>query len=452
MPTLPEPMIRLLTPFAPLFSRRVWRQVQVLIAGAILSPGRRTVTAALRVMGLEQEQQFQRYHRVLNRAVWSSLAVSQVLLGLLVATFAPSGPIVLGLDETLERRRGAKIAAKGIYRDPVRSSHSHFVKASGLRWVCLMLLVPIPWAGRVWALPFLTALAPSERYSRERGRRHKTLTDWARQLLVQARRWLPARALVVVADSTYASLELLASCQRLARPITVITRLRLDAALYAPAPPRQPGQRGRPRLKGQRLPTLAARLDDPLTRWTPALIASWYGAGQRQVEIASETALWYHPGLPPVPLRWVLIRDPLGQFEPQALLCTDLTVDPAQIVAWFVLRWQLEVTLQEARRHLGVESQRQWSELAIRRTTPALLGLFALVTLLAHERLRRGTGPLRQAAWYTKQQATFADALALVRVELWAHLTFCMSSYEADMVKVPRALVERLTDTLCYAA
>ena len=200
MPTLPETMIRLLAPFRPLLSRRVWGHVEVLLAGTILTPGCRTVTAALRVMGLGRSRQFQRYHRVLNRAVWSGRAASRVLLGLLIQAFVPAGPVVLGVDETLERRRGAKIAAKGIYRDPVRSSRSHFVKASGLRWVCLMLLVPIPWAGRVWALPFLTALAPSERYDRERRRRHKPLTTWAGQLLLLVRRWLPRRALVVVAD------------------------------------------------------------------------------------------------------------------------------------------------------------------------------------------------------------------------------------------------------------
>ena len=358
MRTLPHVMVRLLAPFVPLFSRRVWAHVEVLLAGTILTPGRRTVTAALRVMGLSQERQFQRYHRVLNRAVWSSLAVSRVLLGLLVAAFVPAGPVILALDETLERRRGAKIAAKGIYRDPVRSSHSHFVKASGLRWICLMLLVPIPWAGRVWALPFLTALAPSERYNRERGRQHKSLTAWAWQLLLLLRRWLPERPLVVVADSTYACLEFLARCQRLAHPITVITRLRLDAALYAPVPPRRPGQLGRPRVKGQRLPTLAARLADPATCWMTITVGHWYGQGERTVEVASDTAVWYHSGLPPVPIRWVLIRDPLGQFAPQALLSTDLSLDPTQIVAWFVLRWQLEVTLQEVRRHLGVETQR----------------------------------------------------------------------------------------------
>jgi hypothetical protein len=445
-------MIRILAPFAPLFSRRVWRHAQLLLVGAVLAPGKRTVSAALRVMGLDQAPQFQRYHRVLNRAVWSGREASRLLLGLLVQAFAPDGPLVLGLDETLERRRGAKIAAKGIYRDPVRSSRSHFVKASGLRWVCLMLLVPIPWAARVWALPFLTALAPSERYDEERGLRHKALTDWGRQLLLLVRRWWPERALVVVADSTYACLTLLARCRELPNPITVVTRLRLDAALYDPAPPRRPGQPGRPRVKGKRQPRLAVRLADPATAWTPIRVANWYGRGERALEVASGTAVWYHAGLPPVPLGWVLIRDPQAGFAPQALLCTDPSVDPAQVVDWFVLRWQLEATFQEARRHLGVESQRQWSDLAIRRATPALLGLFSLATLYAHRRFTDGSTAVRRAAWYAKAHPTFADALALTRRDLWAHAGFRTSPTDPDLVLIPRSLAERLTDTLCYSA
>src|SRR5919112_3790541 len=202
MPTLPAPMIAVLRAFAPLFSARVWDHAQVLLIGTILAPAQRTVAAALRVMGHAQVRQFHRYHRVLSRAVWSELTVGRVLLQLLIAAFAPTGPLLFGIDETVERRRGKRIAAKGIYRDPVHSSHSHFVKASGLRWVCLMLLVPIPWAARTWALPVLTTLAPSERYDREQGRRHKSLTDWARQLLLVVRRCWPERAIVAVADST----------------------------------------------------------------------------------------------------------------------------------------------------------------------------------------------------------------------------------------------------------
>jgi hypothetical protein len=226
--------------FAPLFTSRTWQYVPTLVAGSLLTSRRRMVSSALRVMGLAQVRWFGNFHRVLNRAVWSPLAVSRVLLRLLLETFLPDGPVVLGLDHTIERRRGAKIAAKGIYHDPVRSSKSHKVKASGLRWLCLMLLVPIPWAQRVWALPFLSVLAPSERYHHTRGRRHKSVLDWARQLLVLLRRWLPSRRLVVVADGEFAALELLAVAAQPKVPIAFITRLRLDAALYDPAPPRDP--------------------------------------------------------------------------------------------------------------------------------------------------------------------------------------------------------------------
>jgi hypothetical protein len=449
---VPKEFAIFMTTFAPLFTKRVWQRVQVLLVGAILTPGKRTITAALRVMGLAHAKSFQQYHRVLNRAVWSSLEGSRLLLHLLVHTLAPTGPLVMGLDDTIERRRGAKIRAKGIYRDPVRSSHSHVVKASGLRWLSLMLLVPLPWAKRVWALPFLTVLAPSERYHQERGQRHKKLTDWARQMLLMVRRWVPERPLVLVTDSSFAVITLLRRLSRLAPPIYSITRLRLDAALYEPAPPRKPRQNGRPRLKGRRLPTLAQVLAHEATRWTTVTVRGWYSEGERVVELVSATAVWYHSGMPPLPVRWVLVRDPQGKFEPQALLCTALTVEPVQILEWFVLRWQLEVTWQEARAHLGLESQRQWNALAIARTTPTLLGLFSIVTLWAGRLAQDQALPVRQAVWYRKPLPTFADAIAVVRQHLWTSSHFYMSPAKADMVEIPCALLSRLTDTLCYAA
>ena len=355
----------------------------------------------------------------------------------------------MGLDDHIERRRGERITAKGIYRDPVRSSHSHFVKASGLRWLSVMLLVPIPWAGRVWALPFVTALCPSERYHQDRGRQHVTLTDRARQMLRMVKRWLPQRAIVVVADSSYAALELLHAVRE---AVTVVTRLRLDAALYEPAITRQPRQMGRPRKKGKRLPTLQQVVEAPETEWQQVQVDNWYGQGPRGVEIATGTAVWYHTGLPVVPIRWVLVRDPRGKFDIQAFLCTHLDAEAPQILQWFVQRWQVEVTFEEARAHLGVETQRQWSDKAIARTTPALFGLYSVVTLLAGQLLEATQMPVRIAAWYTKRQATFSDTIALVRQRLWSDSSFSMSEQGAEMLKVPRVWLERLTDTLCYAA
>lgn len=447
---LPPLFSSVLSVFASLFSPPVWLHAQVLLLGAILAPGKRTVTSCLRIVGLGGKPHFVTYHRVLNRARWSGRAASRLLLGLLVRRFVPQGPIVLGMDDTIERRRGKRIQAKGIYRDPVRSSHSHFVKASGLRWVSLMLLAPIPWAARTWALPFLTCLAPSERYAQQQGKRHKPILDWARQMVFQAQRWLPQRTLVVVGDSAFSALEWLQALVR--QNITVVTRLRLDAALYEPAPFRPPGTNGRPRKKGKRLATLRQLLKEQTTAWQQLLVPGWYGEGDRVIEVCTRTAVWYHTGLPPVPIRWVLIRDPQQRFDPQALLCTDLNQDALTVVSWFVRRWQVEVTFQEVRARLGVESQRQWAEHAIARVTPCLLGLFSLVTLLADRLVRKGTLPLPQDASYSKQRPTFADALAAVRQHYWRQMGFCLSQRQSYMGKLPRTLQESLVYALCRAA
>jgi hypothetical protein len=447
---LPVRLAPVILAFAPLFSQRVWPQARTLLLGAILAPGQRTVTSCLRILGLHQERRFVNYHRVLNRARWRGREASRILLKLLVNRFLPKGPLLLGIDDTIERRRGKRIQAKGIYRDPVRSSHSHFVKASGLRWVSLMLLTPMPWAARTWALPFLTCLAPSERYAQKRRKRHKPVLCWARQMIFQTQRWLPDRTLVVVGDSAFSALQWLSALVR--RNITVVTRLRLDAALYEPAPFRRPGTNGRPRKRGKRLPTLRQVLERKTTRWQRLTVPGWYGEGDRVIQVCSRTAVWYHTGLPPVPIRWVLIRDPLQRFDPQALLCTDSSQGPLTIVSWFVRRWQVEVTFQEVRRTLGVETQRQWSDLAIARTTPCLLALFSLVTLLADRLVRQGTLPLPPDAWYTKQRPTFADALAVVRQQYWRQAGFRLSGRQDHIAKLPQALRESLLYVLCRAA
>ena len=332
----------------------------------------------------------------------------------------------------------------------MRSSKSFFVKTSGLRWLSLMLLAPITWAGRVWALPFLSVLAPSARYCRERGLRHKRLTDWARQVALQTRRWLPDREIVLVGDSSFAALDLLASLVR--QGLICVTRLRLDAALYEPAPPRQPSTRGRPRKKGARLPTLAQVLADPDAAWQTLRISGWYGTPERRLEICSQTAVWFHSGLPPMPVRWVLLRDPQGEFDPQALLCTDVARTPSQIIRWFVQRWPVEVTFREARDHLGLETQRQWSDRAIARTTPCLLALFSLTALLGNQLNPRARLAAAAAAWYHKTQPTFADTLAAVRKEIWATQGFSMSRIRSNSRKLPIRLRQGIAYALCQAA
>jgi hypothetical protein len=248
-----------------------------------------------------------------------------------------------------------------------------------------------------------------------------------------------------VADSSFSAIALL---RGLAPHLTVVTRLRLDAGLYDPPPPRRRRARGRPPVKGVRLPSLAARLRNPRTPWRRITIDGWYGRRTRRLDIASGTALWHHPGRR-VAIRWVLARDPTGEKEPQAFLCTDQRADPVDVLRWFVRRWRTETTFEEARRHLGMETQRQWSDLAIRRTTPALLGLFSLVTLWAGQ-LAVERGPVAECVrWYPKPLPTFSDALALIRRELWTAQVFAISPADQTTQNVPADLIDRLLSVAC---
>jgi hypothetical protein len=448
MPPLPEAIIRILAPFAPLFSRRVWPHAQSLLLGAILTPGARTVTAALRVMGLAMEHRFTNYHRVLNRATWSALQASRMLLGLLVARLVPPGvPIVLGADDTVERRRGRQITAKGCYRDAVRSTKKHVIRCFGLKWVVMMLLVPVPWARRVWALPFLTVLCqPAEQ---GQTRRHKTSMDWVRQMMPQVRRWLPGRPLVLVVDGGFAAVSLALACVK--SQVAMVSRLRWDAALYHRPAPRPPGKRGPQPLKGKRQRRLQAWAERTDTPWETVEV-DWYGGRRKKLWVFSHTALWHTRGLPPVNIHFVLVGDPEGKLRMEAFFCTDLQATPVQILEWVVMRWSVEVTFEEGRALLGLETQRQWSDQAIARTTPVLLGLFSLVTLLALQLSHGGQIPVPVTAWYPKAEPTFSDGLGLVRHHLWRARYLVYSTPEAECMQFPQEALDLLIHGLSLAA
>ncbi|MBB4096116.1 transposase [Brucella pecoris] len=371
------------------------------------------------------------------------------LLSIVVAQLVPEGPIVIGMDDTIERRWGPRITARGIYRDPVRSSHGHFVKASGLRWLSFMVLSPVPWARCVKALPVLTLLCPSERYSQRLCRKHKMLTDWARQGVLQICRWLPERRIIFIGDSSFAVHTL---AEALPDRATLITRLRLDANLFAAPEPRHEHTVGRPAQKGQPLPKLKIVLKDASTKWQRIIISSWYGKQtDKTLDITSGTALWYRRGTPPKAIRWVLVRDPSGRRDPQAFMSTDIDLDPVQIIALYVRRWQIEVTFAEVRTHLGVETQRQWNNKAILRATPSLLALYSLVTLWACDLIRHNTVPYA-AAWYKKTDCTFSDAIGAVRMVLWQQDVYRHSPSNRDVPKIPPGRLKRMVQALCFAA
>lgn len=435
--------------FRSQFTTPSWEHVLVLIMGTVLAPGKRTISACLRMTGRAGTPRFSSYHQILNRARWDPRAIANVLLLMIVQHFVPDGPIVIGLDDTIERRWGRKIAARGIYRDPVRSSHGHFVKASGLRWLSFMVLTPVPWAGVVKALPALTLLAPSERANVIKGGRHKLLTDWARQGALQICRWLPDRRIIFVGDSSFAVHELVHAIKGRA---TLISRLRLDANLFAPPPTRTKRPPGRPAQKGAPLPKIKTLLPDPKTQWHRICVSAWYGRKQDKIlEITSDTAIWYRPGTPPATIRWVLVRDPEGKRDAQAFFSTDVTLDPAEIISLFVRRWQVEVTFAETRAHLGVETQRQWSDKAILRTTPTLLGLYSLITLWACNLMDETSAPYA-ASWYRKTTLTFTDAIGAVRLALWVGDISQHSPPDRELDNIPPDRIVRMAQALCFAA
>ena len=354
--------------------------------------------------------------------------------------------MVPGIDGTTERRRGERTAAEGVRRDPARSSRGRLAEAGGLRRLSLTLPAPVPRAGRARALPFLTAPAPSERRGRERGRRHERPTDRARRVALQARRWLPGRGVVPPGDGGSAAPDLPASLAR--HGPVCIARPRLDAALCGPAPPRKPGTVGRPRTEGARLPNLPDVLADEAPSRVEVAVPGRHGGGDRTAEACPGTAVRCHAGLPVVPIRRVLPRDPRGRLDPRALPRAEPESDPLQVARRFVRRWRVEVTFREARDHLGVETRRQWSGRAVARATPRLPGLLPPVAPLAARLDRRA----RAAAWCRKPRPTFADTLAAVRRRSWRGRGSLPSWRRSEARKLGPALRHGIASAPCRAA
>jgi len=398
----------------------------------------------LRVMGLSHEERFEKYHRVFNRAKWNSMAGAKILLGLIVQLLPATFPLLIVVDDTIERRQGTKIKAKGCYRDACRSSEKKVVTCFGLKWVCLMLIVPLPWCHRPWALPFMTVLAPSKASNTQQGRRHRTSVDWTILAVGIISRWLK-RSFVLIGDGGFACIRLGHAC--ILKQVTLVSRLRLDSALYELPLSPTPGQRGRHRQKGERFMSLKALAIDNSQPWCEVEV-NWYGSQKKKVRVLSGIHLWYSSGEKPLPLRWVLVitADKEGA---EAFFSTDLTLAPEQIISWFVLRWNIEVTFYESRAHLGFETQRQWSDKAIARTTPSLMALFSLICLFAVELLKKQTLPVLSTAWYDKRgEATFSDIIACVRRSIWAAQYFDDSGNKDESIEIEPQQWNNLLDQL----
>jgi len=325
------------------------------------------------------------------------------------------------------------------------------VSSSGLRWLSFGVVVKLPWSQLYWSLPFLHVLLTTPKVSAKQGFRHHTVAQRSRQVVCWLRRTLPGRRIKLIGDGAYSVIELGLRCQ--AQGVTLIAPLRLDARLFDQPPSRltATGQkrRGRPAQVGQRLPNLAQIATAQHTVWQRSRI-DWYGGQTEIVDWTSGTALWYSTGTPPLPIRWVLVRDPQAKRDTVAYFSTDQHQPAPTIIADFVKRWSHEVTFEESRAHLGIETQRQWSDKAIERTTPVLFGLFSLVVLMAHALSPDAQIPVSQSAWYHKSQPTFHDLLFLVRRRLWSHLLFQTSASPPDVRLFSIPQVELLLSAVCY--
>lgn len=446
-------ILSFILPFAVLFSTQSWHNAQTLLCGAILCKGKRTICAILRTLGLQNEPGFSKYHRLLNYVGWSALKGASILFKILLKCVPKGSRPVIFIDETLERRKGKKIKEKGLYRDAVASTKSNVVNAYGLKWLVMSLSVRFSFVKRTFALPFFTVLEPSSRCNQQQKKRHKTTMNWACQMVKQVIRWIPQIPFILVGDGGFATGELAWTC--LSHQITLISRLKMNARLFDFPPEVMPGKRGRRAKKGNRFANFTQMLEIQDLGWQEAEVMG-YGGQKKAVCYLTNTSLWGVDGYEPVPIRWVLVIDPAGQLAPLPLMSTDINLSAEEIIALYIERWSIEVTFQEVREHLGVETQRQWSEKAIQRTTPVLMGLYSLVCLMANQMGKAQTIDAESTAWYHKEVATFADLLKMVRKQLWRDSLFYRKTIfrasEENNLQEEEFWRELFVDCLCRTA
>jgi len=287
-----------------------------------------------------------------------------------------------------------------------------------------------------------------EELGRAEGRRHKTAPDLARQLMAVLMHWFPERTFIFLGDGGYASHELARFSHRHRRHAKLVSRFRGDARLYDP-PPKRTGQKGRPRVKGRKLPTP----QEVVARGRRAKdTVPWYGGRNRRVEWVSGVGLWYKAGHGLVPVRWVFAHDIQGTHRDEYFYTTDVALTGPQIIGLFTARWPIETTFQEMRAHLGFETPRQRVAKSVLRTGPCLLGLFSVICLVFAQHTRRHAIALRCTRWYTKTEPTFSDAVASVRRLFWTQTIFVKGSDHDALEKLPPRLRRLLLDRLCQAA
>jgi hypothetical protein len=447
---LPELILKIFNPFKKVFTAPAWNKALILGIGAILCQGSRTIAAILRVMSLSNEKNFSRFHRFLYRDKYSLLGCTRILIKLIDKIIPSNKPLYIIGDDTLERRYGEKITKLGYYRDAVRSSQSVLVKCTGLRWGQLCIGLKVPWSSIMRALPVLSMLHTPPKKDKENGKRHVTSTSWMKKGLFFIRKVLPHRKIIFIGDGAFACIQFLHDLVK--QSIHTVSRLRTDVRLYNEPLPRKKGQKGRPRIVGERAKSFKEIAVDPTTEWKKATV-KWYGGTEKEIEYTSGVHLWYKAGTKPIKIRWVLLKPEKPGDMLVPLFSTDIEMTPTQIIEIFVCRYSIETTFQETRAHLGIETQRQHADLSIERSTPILMGLYTLIHLICFELHKVGQLKTETTTWYKKseQELTFSDLIASVRRYIWSWRlpkSFFMSAKKEESKKIGANVAQTMVSLL----
>jgi DDE superfamily endonuclease len=459
----PSAFRALVRAFGEVFTRPTYYRFVLLVLAAILTTGNHTILNLLRTVGDLAAGDRSSFHRVFSHRRWSCLHLARVLATWVVQHFLPNGPIYLVGDDTVDEHRGKKVFGKGRHRDAVRSSHSYTAFRYGHKWVVLAVLVKFPFARRPWALPLLVALyrAPvkadkkikANKKKRKKGKwqRHKTPSEFMRQLLKVLLGWFPDRQFIFAGDGGYGTHELARTAAKRPGRLTLVSRFYADANLCQPPPaPRGKKAVGRPRVKGAKLPSPEQVVAKKSTR-RQKLNVAWYGGGRRDVEVVTGTAHWYQAGEGLVAVLWVFVHDCTGTHRDEYFFTTNQKLSPGEVIELYTGRWSIETTFQEMRAYLGLETTRGWSPQTVLRVAPCLLGLYTVVAVLYSQLPARHTRG-QAITWPGKKDVTFSDAITAVRRWLWQEWIFAIPGHREAFSKLRRPFQAMLLSALAPAA
>jgi hypothetical protein len=446
---VPACAMPVLSMFRPAFSTPTYHRMLVLALAAILTTGRRTVTNLIRTARSQAPGHVSSYHRVFSQRRWSTWALARTLTAFLLDHVVPPGPVLLAGDDTVTEHPGPQVFGKGRHRDGVRSTHSYTAYRWGHKWVVMSVLVKFPFATRPWALPVLVALYRPPEWDRLHGTRHKTPAHLARLLLARLMRWFPQHHFIFVGDSGYGTSESARFCHQHRQHLTLVSKFYGDAALYEPPPPRRRRTIGRPRVKGQKLPSPQEVVAQ--TKCRTRLAVAWYGGTSRDIEVVTGTGHWYRIGEALVAVRWVYVHDCTGTHRDEYLFTTALSLCPQQIVECYTQRWSIETTFQECREYLKLESTKCYGQQTVLRFTPCLFGLYTTVVLLYLQLPALLRLPIRMT-WRGKSTTTFADMITCVRRAIWQQWFFHTSTETQPFSKLSKSLQETILCALAPAA